>query len=183
MLLDNGRLSPNFYTNTVMLMCRFGELEWAEKFIFQFRALIYGESRGEELAFTYNLAVLRFYQEKYQETIGLLFNEIGRFEDPLYSVGARTYLCRALWEQGDWEWLIAALHAFRQFLSRNTQLGKAEKANNLKFIQYLEKMARIKSGNPQQIREKLRKVRAQLEAEGNRQLFAWVARAMDRSLQ
>ena len=49
-------------------------------------------------------AVLRFHQKKYRETVSLLFPEISKFEDVLYAVGARFYLCRALWELKEMDW-------------------------------------------------------------------------------
>ena len=79
-------------------MCRFGEFEWVESFIETYKDKL--SEDPEQLAYLYNRAVLQFHKKEYGEVIKLLYHRIQSFQKISYGIGARIYLCKALWEQG-----------------------------------------------------------------------------------
>lgn len=176
-LLKDGQLSAGFFKNTVNLMCRFGELSWVESFIESYKDRISGDSKG--LAYIFNLAVLRFYQREFKETVRLLFPAITLFGEVLYAIGARTYLCRAFWEQKDWEGLLHSLYAFRQFIQRNADLPPGDRSNTRLFINYMEQITKAMTLPVAEVKAKLLRIHEKLHSSGEHLLLVWVSGVLD----
>ncbi|MEM7038372.1 MAG: hypothetical protein AAF570_15410, partial [Bacteroidota bacterium] len=116
-----GLLSLQFYKNAVELMCRLKRFGWSERFVERYRAQIAHDPN--QLAYAYNLAVVRFHQQDFRAVVELLYNRIGELDRMDFAIGARVYLCQALWETGEIEWLLTVLHAFNEFLRRKKDLA------------------------------------------------------------
>lgn len=177
LLTIDGKLSKVYYKNIVALMCRLGKqdpmaLQWAEQFVEDYKDRIAGDE--ENLTWLYNRAVLKFQREDYSGTISLLYNEINRFEDVLFGISARVYLCRALWMQEEWEGLGANLEAFRVFLGRNREITDRDKKLYGAFVKRFRRVLRIITGNPDRKQEQLLKVRKSLEAGEETGVFLWL---------
>ena len=180
-LLEGGLLSRRVFKNIVNVLCRFGEFVYAEEFIGEYKDRIANDVHG--LAFLFNQAVVRFHQQDYKAVVGLLYNDIGRFEDVFYGLGARVYLCRSLWEQQEYEWLQTALEAFRQYLRRTDDIEEGYRKAYNKFIRYVKRMNQAIQDRPDRLRQSLEKVRLQIETAGDEQNYPWVYNSLGAALE
>lgn len=180
LLTVEGKLSKVYYKNIVALMCRLKKLEWAEKFVESYQSLVAGDEDG--LAYLYNRAVIRFHHQDYSGTIRLLYNEINQFEDVLFGIAARIYLCRALWMQDDWEGLGTTLDAFRVYLGRNKEISQLERKLYAQFVKVLRKVLRIVSGDPDRMQQRLQAVGKSMESAGNSSVFHWLRSIIQQKL-
>lgn len=172
LILEKGLLSPNFYKNTVVLMCRIGEFTWTKNFIEAYRHKIGDDADG--LAYRYNLAVLKFHQGAYAEVVSGLYHHIHLFENIYYGIGARIYLCKALWEQREFDWLTSTLAAFRQYLYRNKGLNSTDKARYVGFVKLLRQIVGATTGYPEKRQSLLREIEAGMKAAGEMDLYPWL---------
>lgn len=176
LLLDNGLLAAPFYKNTVTLMCRFGEFDWAESFIETYKRKL--SQDPEQLAYLYNRAVLHFHKKEYAQVVKELYHRIHLFEHLSYGIGARIYLCKALWEQMEFEWLLNMLNAFKQYLYRNKALLARDKSRHNKFVRLFSKIVKAKAGNPGKRELVLRKIQDRMEVDGDLGVYPWLKRIL-----
>lgn len=179
-ILQSGLLSSTFYKNTVIIMCRIGEFDWVSQFIGEYKDKL-SDDPGQ-LAYRYNLAVLEFHQGKHAQVISGLYHHIHLFEHISYGIGARIYLCKALWEQQEYEWLNNVLVAFRQYLYRNQELLAADKTRYTGFAKRLLKIVKIITGNPGKIATNLTKLRLEMDNTGDLALYPWLRQIIENRL-
>ncbi|PHN04160.1 hypothetical protein CRP01_23480 [Flavilitoribacter nigricans DSM 23189 = NBRC 102662] len=116
LLLENGTISPWRFVNLKMAALRVDEIDWAWKFIHDYRQ--YLPEAYRENVFRYALAYLHFYRREYAEAQRLLAQV--QFEDLLFNTALRTLLVRVYYEAGEIEsLLIPQLEANRLFLLRH----------------------------------------------------------------
>lgn len=176
-ILERGLLSSTFYKNTVILMCRIAEFDWVERFIGEYKNKL-SDDPGQ-LAYRYNMAVLQFHRGDYARVISGLYHHIHLFEHISYGIGARIYLCKALWEQQEHEWLINVLNAFRQYLYRNKELLPADKARYSGFVKHLLKIVKVATGNPEKRRTNLDRIRLHMMDSGDIALYPWIRKLLE----
>lgn len=168
-LQDEGGMPPRYYKNIVAMACKLGRLEWAQDFADAYKEKISGNT--PELAVCYNQAVLSFHRGDYAGTVRLLYHRIGEFRDELFALGARIYLCRALWEQEEMDWLGRNLIAFRKYLKRTDTLVEVEKKTYLLYVSMMLRLQKAASGNPDLVRQKLQKIGIDLNLAPDTQLL------------
>jgi hypothetical protein len=156
---DGGRISKAIYKNIIVNMCQLGEIEWAEKFLEEWKDRIAGDR--DHLGYYNNLAHILFHKKEYEKAIEVLYNRVTLYEDAPYGLSARTNICRALWHIKDYEWLLSNLEAMRQFIGRVEDLAGPEKIGYDNFIRYLSRMATA----IQKVRETAHKKLLLIEAE------------------
>lgn len=167
-------LNPVFYKNTVMLFCRMGEVGWAEDFVETYRDRI--SQDPERLNYAYNRAVVAFFRGDFAKVVDLLYNKIPRFSQVSMVLAARSYFCRALWMQGDFEWLLDALKGFAQYLRRNAEVSKADKQRYRNYIRRFRQLVLVVTGSPGGKKKRLEKLLGEMEKEGQQAVFNWLWR-------
>jgi hypothetical protein len=170
--LQSGLMQPSFYKNTVELMCRLGKLDWVEGFVESYRDRISHDP--SQRTYSYNRAVLRFYQGQFHDVVHLLYNVIPDLDRLQIGTGARTYLCQSLWEIGEMEWLLSVLDAFEQHLRRDAELTVDLRDRYKRFIGYLRRTCEARLGNPSKVQRKLQIVLQDLEAHEPPNLHRWM---------
>lgn len=169
LLLEGGQMRAGYYKNIVTIMCRFRELDWAKNFVEEYRDRI--ASDPDQLSYLYNTAVLSFHQGDFAGTVRLLYHRIHEFSDVLFGIGARNYLCRALWKQKEYQWLGSNLSAFRVFLKRQKELSETDQRIHLMYVKYFEQILNAYTTNPDRSRQKLEAIRERLSASGEGAVF------------
>lgn len=169
LLLEGGQMRAGHYKNIVTIMCRFRELDWVENFVEEYREMI--TSDPEQLAYLYNKAVLAFHRGDYAATVRMLYHRIHEFFDVLFGIGARNYLCRALWKQKEYQWLGSNLAAFRVYLKRQKDLSETDRRIHLMYVKYFEQILSAYTTNPDRSRQKLEAIRERLSASGEGAVF------------
>lgn len=172
LMTEAGTVSATFYKNTVMLMCRLGSFDWVAGFMGQYHSRIRNDPKG--LTAKFNWAVLAFYREDWSRVIELLYNEINRFANPAIGLDARVYLCRALWMQGEYDWLLGMLDGYRQYLKRNKAVSALDRKVHGKYVRYFRKLALAVTERQDKRERKLRELLKEMENAGDESVLGWL---------
>ena len=140
---ESGDLNPWHFKNTVLIALRLGEYDWTEKFIKNFRDKLPEESR--ENAVSYNLALVYFYQKKYDKVIGQL-SEV-EYEDLSYNLGSKSMLIAIYYEQDEFEALLSLADTFKTYLNRHKDINEKMRQNYLNYIHFVRKLTKIMPGD------------------------------------
>jgi len=149
--LDNY-LDPKVFNNIIITALRLEKYNWVEKFIINYQAKLSLEFR--ENSVTFNIAILRWYQKKYDEVISLL-REV-EYESLYYNLRSKTTLLLTYYEVDEIEPLFSLLESFRTFLNRHKEIPPHSRQNYLNLIRFTKKLTRIIPRDKKSI-EKLRK--------------------------
>jgi hypothetical protein len=149
----NNELSPWDFKNSVLLALRLGEYDWTEKFIKDYQDKLPQDSRDN--AVSYNLALVYFYQKKFDKVIEQL-REV-EYEDIGYNLGSKSMLIAIYYEQDEFEALISLCDSFKTFLNRHKDISEKQRFLYINYIQFVRKMTktrrtRIKIKPPQYLK-------------------------------
>ncbi len=140
---NTGELNPWLFKNIVLIALRLSEYEWTEKFIKDYKERLPIESRDN--AVSYNLALVYFYQKKYNKVIPLL-NSV-EYEDLSYNLGSKSMLIAIYYEQDDYEPLVSLTDTFKTYLNRHKDINEKMRLNYLHYIQFVRKLTKIMPGD------------------------------------
>lgn len=150
-LLDQGQISPFAYKNVLMLGMSLGEHEYVEEFLYSYKRFLAPELR--ENTFNYNLAIYYFRKPDYDQAMSLL--QQVDFKDVLNNLDARRMLLRIYYETESFEALDSHLDSFRQYISRQKELGY-HRDSYMNLIRFMKKTLRTNIYDEKK-REALRK--------------------------
>lgn len=169
---DNQFLSPLFLKNLVELFCKMQMRQFAKESLNGFISSIQPERR---LAIeVYNQAVIRFFEKDYHSVIRACYQVLGSFQELAYELGARTYLCRSLWQTAQYESLLDALHAFTQYVFRKKQeLGELAGLYRF-FIGFLSRMAKASQENPEKQAALFTRIHKDFMKKNEANQFGWL---------
>ncbi len=136
--LENGYISRFTYKNIVTAALGLGDFLWAESFIENYREKL--EPKYRENTHRYNLAILKYKLQLYDETRELLRDV--DFEDLFFNLNARLMLLKIYYESDHWSMLLSHLDSFKAFLYRHKNLGYQKKAY-LNLVKYSKKILSI----------------------------------------
>ncbi|MFW5658656.1 MAG: hypothetical protein ACOCZ8_01620 [Bacteroidota bacterium] len=140
LLLSEGVLSPWEFKNIVSLALRLGELSWGERFIGAFSEKV--PAPYSENVHAFSMARLDFARQNYRSALQRL--QTVAFDDPFYSLDARTLQAKAYYERTDFEPLAALLESFRRLISRNKALSEQHKTAYGNFIKTMKRLIKLK---------------------------------------
>ncbi len=145
--LSTGELTPWDFKNGVLLALRVGEYDWVEKFIKDFNHRLPQESR--ENAVSYNLALVYFYQKRYDKVITLLqsveYDELG------YNLSSKSILLAVYYELDEDESLNSLMDSFKVYLSRHREISDIQRVSYQNLIKYTRKLLKIVPGDQKEI--------------------------------
>ncbi len=90
LLLEEGKLSASTYKNITTVALSLKKFTWLEEFIYEYKWAVNSET------YNFNLAQLRFHQQKYQEVLLLL--QDADYEEALLLLGTKTLLLKTHFE-------------------------------------------------------------------------------------
>lgn len=129
-LLENGKLSPEYFKNIIAIKCRLGKVNEASIFFEHFRTRLTRTQDGT--AIRYNAAYLAAQQKRYQESRSMIEGMIDSSEtnraDQYYGLALRCLLLKvyfallaeldlAAWDEAE-EKLAGLLRSFRGYIER-----------------------------------------------------------------
>lgn len=151
-VIAEGEISPWYYRNIVTVALRLGEYDWIEQFIINFKDQLPESYR--ENAFTFSLAQLYFYQEKFGKVIELL-REV-EYDDFTYNLNSKVMLLFTYYEMDEIEPLYSLFESFRVYLNRNKSLPESRRNSYKHLIKYTKKLTNLLPGDEKGI-QKLKK--------------------------
>ncbi len=152
---NNNELSPWDFKNSILLALRLGEYDWTEKFIKNYRDKLPEDLR--ENAVSYNLALVYFYQKKYDKVIEQL-REV-EYEDLSYNLGSKSMLIAIFYEQDEFEALLSLADTFKTYLNRHKDINEKMRINYINYIQFVRKLTKLMPGDLkaiEQIRQEIK---------------------------
>ena len=155
---ESGDLNPWHFKNIVLIALRLAEYEWTEKFIKNYKDKLPVDSR--ENAVSYNLALVYFYQKKYEKVIEQL-REV-EYEDLSYNLGSKSMLIAIYYEQDEFEALLSLADTFKTYLNRHKDINEKMRMNYINYIQFVRKMTKIMPGDMKavdQIRQEIKEAK------------------------
>ena len=150
-LLSEGKLSPWYFRNIIVVGLRLGQYEWVENFINKFKN--YLPEDNKENAITYNMAQLYFYQKKYDKVLEQLRSV--EYDDISYNLNSKTILIATYYELEELDLLDSHLDSFEVFLRRRKDFTVDRKQIYSWLIKFTKRLTRIMPGDKQSL-EKLK---------------------------
>ncbi len=146
---NNNELSPWHFNNAVMSSLRLGRFEWTENLIHNYQNKLSKEFRDN--AVSYNLALLYFYQKKFDKVKEQL-REI-EYEDISYNLSSKSMLIAIYYEEDDFEALHSLCDAFRTYLNRHKDFNEAHRQLYLNYISFVRKLTKLNTGDKSAIEQ------------------------------
>lgn len=136
-LMDGNYLSPWTFTNTVKLALRALRIAWAKDFIENYQKLLFKDQRKDVLGL--NRADLAFAQGEFHEALAHL-NDVST-TTIRYHILVSILRIKAFWELDEIGPAIAALSAFKVYLSRTRGIAPPLKKGAQNFCQLLHRIS------------------------------------------
>lgn len=164
-LMKHDYLSQWEFKNIVSISLRLNEKKWCEEFIARYINYLKPEEQSNALA--YNLAYSYFIDNDYKKAIRKL-QEV-ELKDVFYQLDARVILLKCYFELDDYDSFFYQVSSFRLFLLRNKSVSEYQKNINRNLISFLAAIMRAGTS-----KAKLRKIKAEIEAEKNVADLNWL---------
>jgi len=136
----DGNLTQWDYKNMVTTGLRLNEIDWVANFIKSNKAKLRDDHRDN--AFKYNQAHLKFFQKKYDDTIGLLSQV--EFTDIYYHLDSKSLLLKTYYEKREIESFFSLVDAFKVYLSRNKLISEYQRTTYKNLVKLTHKMFKAK---------------------------------------
>lgn len=146
-ILPNDELNPWNFKNAVQIALRLGEYEWTEKFIKDYSAKLPNEFRDN--AVSYNLALVYFYQKKYDKVIQQL--QSVDYEDIGYNLNAKSMLIAIYYELDADDALLSQMDSFKTYLHRHKDIAENKRMHYINLMKYVRKLLKLNKGNKTEI--------------------------------
>ncbi len=175
-LTVGGMIPLAIFQSIVIRMCKLDEYAWSAKFVETWRGKIAGDK--DDLNYFLFRAYIHLLNKEFDRTIELLYNKIGAIEEVTANLTARNYLMRAALAIKEYQWLIAQLEAYRQYVLRHKHLSKKNKAIHLKLAELYTKVAKAWIGNPDKTKQKLESIKQSLISNNETSTYFWFYRTL-----
>ncbi len=139
-IFKNNYLTQWDYKNIVTVGIRLQEYDWTKQFIKDYKNSLL--PREQNNAYAYNMAILNYAQNNFQEAIFLLQNI--EFTDMSYHLGAKSIQLQSYYELGESEAFHFLTDAFKAYLMRNRKLSDYRKLTYFNFIKIVKKVFQLK---------------------------------------
>jgi hypothetical protein len=146
---NKGELSPWHFTNAVLISLRLGKFDWTENLIYNYKDKLSEEFR--ENAVSYNLALLYFYQKKFDKVKEQL-REV-EYEDNAYNLVSKSMLIAIYYEEDDYVALFSLCDAFRTYLNRHKNFNDIQRLPYLNYISFIRKLTKLNAGDKNAIEQ------------------------------
>lgn len=161
LLLTDGELSPWHFRNIVSIALRLGKFDWTENFINKYQKFMPSSMR--ENAVSFNLAMLFFYQKKYNKVKELL--QTVEYDDFTYNLNSKSILLQTYYETDEIEPLFSFMDSFRTYLNRHKDFSAGKRVHYTNLIKFTKQLTKIIPGDKKTL-EKLKKEVAEAEPKG-----------------
>lgn len=139
----NGELAIWRFNNIVGVALRLGSVDWAEEFVMKNKDYLPLDTR--ENTYTFNLARVYRYQQKFDKVLDLIQNV--EYEDVGYNLISKAMLTITYYELDAYETLSSFLESFRVFLNRQKNLPQQRRKSYLNLIKFVRRLTRLLPGD------------------------------------
>lgn len=142
-LLMENTIKNMFFLNLVKSGLKIREFEWIYDFINKYQSLLIPKYRE----ITLNLSLALYYFEKAEYEISLSYAAQIKYEDNFYNLQAKNLTVRIFYETDQYDSLLNSIASYRMYLSKNRTLTEEETLSHNLFLNYLDKVLRIREQN------------------------------------
>ncbi len=142
-LTPEGILRLGSFKNIITSALRLGKLDWAEKFIHQYKNKL--PEHSQEASYRYNMAAIHFAREEFRAAVELV-KEV-KFNFLPYNLNKESLLLKSYYELGAIEDMTRVSNRFDKYIRNNKQISKEIQFQYLNFIKYIKKISKIERGN------------------------------------
>ncbi|HPG06909.1 MAG: hypothetical protein KDC59_04545 [Saprospiraceae bacterium] len=164
-LIDSKNFDHWDYRNIVTAALQENEYGWAREFIDKYKEYLEPDQR--ENAFHFNLALLNFYEKKYDEVVDLL-NSV-EYTDLTYNLNAKVLLIATYYELDEIDALESSLSSFKTYIYRKDIVSEDRRKLYNNYVSFLQKIIQ-NQGN----QSKLIKLRQDVEQVKNIASKPWL---------
>lgn len=138
---ENGLLLPSHFKNIVTISLRLNKLDYAYEFVNQYKS--YLPTENKEDVYSYNLAHIYFYQQKYDDVLTLLVKT--KFTDVFYKLSSRVLLIKTYAELSFLnhkynDVLDSSLNAFKKYIYTNKEINESYEVSYKNFYKIINKI-------------------------------------------
>jgi hypothetical protein len=149
-LIRNNRITPESFTNIVVLATHLNKLKWAENFIKNNSKHLPQNIR--EACILFCRGKITFKQDKFEETLKLLWN--CRFDQLAFDLRTKSFTIRTLFEifnknksSDQYEFCMGQILTIEKFIRRRKNLSKTKANSYLNFIKTTKRLLKLTSNN------------------------------------
>jgi len=136
LILEDGYVATGHFRNIVNIGLAVKELDWTEKFIYEFGPFLQEEQKEDTLIFSE--AFLYFHKENYDEALKKLAKI--KLQNVVYGIQARCLQLKCYYAIEDYDLFYNLTKSFSIFLNRNKSLSSGIKTELLNFIHYTKRL-------------------------------------------
>ncbi len=145
----DGYINPSMYANIVSTAGNLREFDWAEKFLLQFKNKLHASEK--ELYFALANATLNIKKGNFNEALSNL--AVCKSTNPIVKINIKRFQIAIYYELGYFEELYSLIDASKHFISNDKMVTDSAKFIFSSFINMVQRMAELKSGNHKKDRE------------------------------
>lgn len=149
MFSKEDELSPTTFRNIVIFAVRESEFNWAEEFINKYAQ--YLPEKYRDNAINYNSARIQWYRKQFDKVIELIRDV--EYQDLTYNLNSKFMLLASYYELKEYDSLFYFINSYKAFLRRNKSINPKRKASYMNFVNIINKLANLESGDKPQIRK------------------------------
>jgi len=164
-LIDSKNFDHWDYRNIVTAALQESEYNWTRDFIEKYKE--YLEPDQKENAYHFNLALLNFYEKKYDKVVDLL-NTV-EYSDLTYNLNAKVLLIATYYELDEIDALESSLSSFKTYIYRKDIVSEDRRKLYNNYVSFLQKILQ-NQGSP----AKLIKLREDVEQVKNIASKPWL---------
>ncbi|MDP5170873.1 MAG: hypothetical protein NWR72_11560 [Bacteroidia bacterium] len=183
LLHENGQLDHRQYKNIVTVGLRLQKFDWVGTFLETYREELPDQYRNN--AYLYNLASLRYAEQRYGEALSLL-QEVN-FTDVYYHLSAKTMMLKIYFEREEDEALEHLLVTFRMFLQRNKEVSTYQRDIHLNLVRFTKKLYQLRLSSfrlqAEESGKRLAKLQQQLAETKNVANVSWLEEQVGRMIE
>ncbi len=111
-----------------------------------------------------------------------MYRLVGTIPYTEYNLGARIYLCRALWELQDLDRLLFSLHAFNQFISRQKETLVESVTSYRRFVGYMTQMAKAAGLPAEKASTKFLRIQQKVNKNESPNQYSWLRKQLSEAI-
>lgn len=146
LLLENQRLSRFAFNNIVAIALRVGEVDWAEKFILDYKPSL--ERQWREVTSSLNLARVAYARKDFPAALSHL--QRSDYKDLLNNLIAKTLQLKIYYETDEYDLLDSHLTSMSNFIRRHTAIGY-HRTNYSRIVYYTRQLMAVNLHDPQAV--------------------------------
>lgn len=170
LLLENGVLSRFAFNNIVAIALHTGEVDWAERFILQYKPRL--ERQWREATAVLNLGRVAYARRDYKTA--LLNLQRSDYKDLINNLIAKTLQLKIYYETAEYSLLESHLSSMQNFIRRHTAIGY-HRTNYSRIVHYTRQLMTLRFNDPKAVAA----LRQQIEKEEILTEREWLLEMLD----